>query len=106
MNTSTHDLEPADFLARATNDSAFRRALSADPASALRDAGFTVPEGISVRVFENTDSRVHLVIPSASSVLSDEELDQVAGGGKAWDRIKSVLNSMLDTKVPFDHDRP
>jgi len=44
-----------------------------------------MPEGVEVRVVEETADTIYLVLPSASAVgeggsLSDRELDAVAGG--------------------------
>jgi mersacidin/lichenicidin family type 2 lantibiotic len=44
-----------------------------------------VPEGINVNVVENTDTTVHVTLPAAPeghTELSDEELENAAGGWK------------------------
>ena len=54
--------------------------LMAEPAAVLREAGIELPAGQQVRVVENTDQVVHLVLPQQPRELSDEQLEQVAGG--------------------------
>ena len=78
--------EPArqmgQVLARAWQDEPFKQRLVADPRAVLREQGIVVPSGQAVRVVENTAETVHLVLPPkpADGELSDEQLDQVAGG--------------------------
>jgi hypothetical protein len=67
-------------IARAWSDQLFKERLLRDPAKALKENGIKVPEGEAVKVVENTPKMVHLVLPARPDELSDEELDQVAGG--------------------------
>ncbi len=69
------------IVARAWQDEVFKRRLLADPREALAEMGVEVPPGHEVRVVEDTERVRHLVIPpSPSEELSEEQLDQVAGG--------------------------
>ena len=70
-------------IAKAWRDPTFKAKLLADPHAALKDAGVSVPAGVTVKVVENTDTHVHFVLPlkpALDEVLSDEALDRVAGG--------------------------
>lgn len=68
-------------VARSWADEEFKARLLADPAAVLREEGFPVPTGIEVRAVESTDSVLYLNLPPRpSDELSDEQLDQVAGG--------------------------
>jgi hypothetical protein len=71
-----------DLVARAWADSAFKMRLLADPAAVLKEHGMTLPAGITVKVVENTDNLIHLVLPQkpAAVELTEEELRNVAGG--------------------------
>jgi hypothetical protein len=53
-----------------------------DPHVALGEAGIKVPAGKTVKVVENTQDTVHLVLPPplAEGELTNEALDEVAGG--------------------------
>jgi len=69
------------IIAKAWRDPAFKTALIANPAAALKAEGIDVPAGMAVTVVENTDKQFHLVLPPVpSDELSDETLDAVAGG--------------------------
>ena len=67
-------------VAKAWRDEAFKQRLHADPAGVLREHGIALPAGRQVRVVENTDQVTHVVLPAKPTGLSDEQLDQVAGG--------------------------
>ena len=54
-----------DIIARTCTDKSFRRELLSDPAGVLRRAGIEVPRGIGIRVIENTDEKVYLVLPAS-----------------------------------------
>lgn len=71
---------------RAMKDETFRQKLLSDPRQTLeRELGIRLPEGVSVHVYEDTATTLHLVLPvkaEQSSVyeLSDAELETAAGG--------------------------
>jgi hypothetical protein len=98
------DFEDAwqQLIARAWSDPALKAKLLADPAGVLKAEGLIVPAGVTVRVVENTDQVVNLVLPfkPAAEELSEEELKQAAGGrpcspqrdgdqgpNRDWDRL-------------------
>jgi hypothetical protein len=71
------------IIAKAWRDPAFKAALIANPAAALKAEGIDVPAGMAVTVLENTDKQFHLILPPVpSDALSDEALDAVSGGVK------------------------
>lgn len=66
----------------ANTDATFRTALIADPASAIRERyGVAIPDGVNLRVVEESADEVVLVLPSATAgnTLSATDLDAVAG---------------------------
>ena len=68
-------------VAKAWRDPAFKAKLIADPQAVLREAGMAVPAGATVKVVENTGTHLHFVLPpKPTGQLSDEALDEVAGG--------------------------
>jgi hypothetical protein len=80
---------PVDFeqqwsqlVARAWSDPAFKAKLLADPAAVLKENGIALPAGVTVKVVENTDKVVHLMLPAKppAEELSEEELHRVAAG--------------------------
>jgi Nitrile hydratase, alpha chain len=79
------DLENAAYakvVARAWSDPAFKEKLLAEPAAVLAAAGVGVPADLTVKLVENTDNLVHLVLPRppAEGELSHEALDSIAAG--------------------------
>jgi hypothetical protein len=67
-------------VAKAWQDEAFKQRLLNDPHGVLQEHGVQVPAGTQVRVVEDTDQVAHLVLPQRPPDLTDEQLDQVAGG--------------------------
>lgn len=68
-------------IAQAWSDDSFKQRLMAEPTRVLADNGIQVPDGTEVRVVENTDRVFYLPIPpKPAEDLSDEQLDQAAGG--------------------------
>ncbi len=72
--------EYGKVVAHAWRDEAFKQRLIADPIAVLAAEGIEVPAGQQVRVVENTGQLTHLVLPVPPGELSDDELDQAAGG--------------------------
>ena len=72
----------ARVVAKAWSDGPFKQRLLADPATVLAAEGVAVPEGVEVRLVEDTNNLVHLTLPARPPDLSDEQLDKVAGGLK------------------------
>ncbi|HVS39708.1 MAG TPA: NHLP leader peptide family RiPP precursor [Gemmataceae bacterium] len=76
------EYEWSQLVARAWADPAFKAKLLADPAAVLKENSLTPPPGVQLKVVENTDKVIHLVLPTkpSSQELSEAELQQVAGG--------------------------
>jgi DNA-binding NarL/FixJ family response regulator len=74
--------QEAQIIARAMVDSAYRQALLANPRALLeKEIGLALPETLRIIVHEETPSSWHIVLPAAvTHELSDEAMDQVAGG--------------------------
>jgi nitrile hydratase alpha subunit len=53
----------AQVVARAWLDPVFKNRLIHDPALVLREYGIDVPEGVELRVVEDTDDVIHLHLP-------------------------------------------
>ena len=80
------------LIQRSLQDEDFRQRLLDDPKGTIeQELGTRLPEGMDVRVVEESAQTIYLVLPSASPTgqggeLSDQELDAVAGGdaGGCW----------------------
>ncbi|MEY4757910.1 MAG: hypothetical protein RJA34_2808 [Pseudomonadota bacterium] len=68
------------LIAKCWADAAFKQRLLADPAGTLKAEAIAIPEGLKIKVVENTAQEFTLVIPARPTELSDEQLDAVAGG--------------------------
>jgi hypothetical protein len=71
----------AKVVKKAWADPAFKAELLNRPNAALAAAGVPVPPGVTVKVMQDTDKVVHLVLPPEPiGEVADEHLDLVAGG--------------------------
>jgi len=83
MNQEEQNKQMGALIAKCWADEDFKAKLLADPAGTLAAEGAELPEGITIKAVENTDTVFHLVIPAAPTDLSDQALDNVAGGTAA-----------------------
>jgi hypothetical protein len=80
------------LIARAWADEAFKRRLLASPAAVLQECGLAVPPGVQVKVVENSDQVLHLMLPPRPvGELTEEELEQVAAGLGSGDDSMTVM---------------
>jgi hypothetical protein len=69
------------IVAKAWADEEFKARLLADPAAVLQSEGISIPAGVELRAVENTPEVMYISLPpKPSEELSDEQLNQVAGG--------------------------
>jgi Nitrile hydratase, alpha chain len=87
------------LIQRSMQDETFRRRLLDDPKGTLeRELGSALPEGVEVRVVEESADTIYLVLPPGRSAdvqageLSDRELDTVAGGLFEGNNVQVPLN--------------
>jgi len=69
----------ARLVAKAWSDPAFKTRLLSDPKAAMAAVGITVPDGVGIRVVEDTPNVAHLVIPiqPAGIRLADVDLSKL-----------------------------
>ena len=82
MNDEQNGRIAADVFARAMTDPEFKAQFIADPAAVLSAAGVEVPEGLTIKVVENSSTTFHVVLPDPEAV-SDELLAAASGGSTA-----------------------
>ncbi len=81
-------MDPKDFqkaygklVAKAWSDDEFKAELLSDPMRVFKENSIEVPEGIEVRMVENTAYTMHFILPpEPSDELTDEQLERVDGG--------------------------
>jgi hypothetical protein len=70
----------SQMVAKALSDQAFKARLLADPAAVLKEHGIAIPEGMTIKVLEDSAIMAHLILPEPPAELSEAELDQLAAG--------------------------
>ena len=81
MTEERHAL--ADLFDACWKDDGLKSRFLADPKAVLAEHGFTVLDGLDVKVVENGDDCVHITLPGkppSPASVSDAELSQAAGG--------------------------
>ena|SRR5687768_5854904 len=77
-----------EIISKCWGDAEFKKRFVSDPKKVLGEYGMEVPEGINVKVVENTEDTMYLTLPpkpdwKKASELSDNQLDAVSGGAGA-----------------------
>ena len=80
MNQAEQGKKMSELISKCWADEGFKRKLLADPEATLKAEGAKLPAGMTITAHENTSQVFHLVIPTDPAHLSDEDLDNVAGG--------------------------
>ena len=78
MDQEQQSKKMGQIIAKCWADDSFKQQLLAEPMATLKAEGIELPEGLAVKVLENTANVFNLVIPL--NQLSDIDLDHVAGG--------------------------
>ena len=82
MREATPQAVWAQILSKCWTDAHYKTKLLADPVAVFQAEGLPVPQGLKLRVVEDTAETAHLVIPARPAELSDEILDGLAGGNR------------------------
>jgi len=96
----------AAIVKRATTDHAFRALCMADASKAVQEvAGKPLPPGFRIRFVDAQGYDLTVVLPEVQAKgaeLSDEELEQVAGGGRcaASCAASCIVTSTVTVGVP------
>ena len=68
-------------VVRAWTDEDFKQRLMSDPDGVLRDHGVDVPQGVSVKVVEDTEDVTYLVLPTKPA---DVEVSDFQDNNTSW----------------------
>ncbi len=81
MTPEEMEKKMGQLIAKAWADEDFKKQLLANPKEVGKEFGLVMPDGVDVKVVENTDKVFHFVLPpKPSDELSDDDLDEVSGG--------------------------
>ena len=76
MNKEEFQKAYSKIVAKAWADDDYRANLIKDPMTVFAENGMTIPEGVEVRILENTESVFNLILPDKpSEELHDSQLD-------------------------------
>ena len=100
MTDSTQELRKAwaRVVAKAWADEEYKRRLLTDPRAVAAEAGVPLPEGLTVKVVENTARTMHLVLPAhpnAARGIVAGDVRVSAGGGNAIEEGLEYLGYMI-----------
>jgi hypothetical protein len=90
VNQEEQAKKMSQLIAKCWADESFKQKVLSDPATTLKAEGVELPAGLLLKVHENTDKVLHLVIPAQPTDLSEEELTNVAGGVGGVGSCRSV----------------
>ncbi len=74
----------AKLIAKAWSDEAFKERLLTDSRAVLEGEGIIVPQGVDVKVVEQTDTQLFVVIPIKSLNVGCAVLDERAAAFLCW----------------------
>lgn len=94
-----------DIIVKAWRDENFRQKLLKNPQKAIEEEfAIEVPKGVKISVHEESETSVHLIVPSLPSNfmaedLSDDELKDVIGGVMANSHLGYSINNHEKKKI-------
>ena len=82
MSKENQGIKLSQIVKKAWEDDVFKQRLLNNASEVLKEEGLSVPEGMEIKVVENTETVVHIVLPAkhAGTPLDDEALASVAAG--------------------------
>jgi len=96
-------VEIIHLAVKAASDEGLKKRLKANPAAVLKENGLDVPDGLEIRVVENTPTEYCLTLPARPDreppELSDEDLSRVVGGSRIGGSIWYGAKSKYLTRV-------
>ena len=85
MTKKEQGIKIGEIISKAWADEVFKKRLLADTATVLAEEGIEIPEGVTIKAVENTETLFHLVIPPKQmpAALDLSELAAIAAGGSS-----------------------
>ncbi|WKJ91334.1 NHLP leader peptide family RiPP precursor [Methylomonas montana] len=97
----SQEMNYSAIVARAWSDPNFRESLIRDGQTTLKQLGISLGEGVIVKVVEDTESIVHLVIPRRPIDISDDDIRAIINGNPEIMKItpNQVCTGPLSDKI-------
>ena len=94
--TTSNQLQ--ELAKKAVSDDAFRAQAKKDPKAALAGIGFQIPTGMSVKVYQNTPTEIHAVLPekAGNGALQGTDPNVAKVFEKAWSDPKFKAELLKD----------
>jgi hypothetical protein len=89
-----------DIIKKCWDDDTFKKRFVSEPKKVLAEFGMDVPDGLNVKVVENTDDTMYLTLPprpGKAGELSDNQLEGVSGGAGTLQAVK--VNQAAAAKI-------
>ena len=98
-----HEVKWNEVVGRAWSDEAFKKRLLAEPMAVLQEAGCAVPEGLQLKVVENTERLVHFILPPPSPPVGEpvDEAQALVGG---WP-VRCSVGGLDDAWIAWGAER-
>lgn len=84
MNKEQQSKKIGAIIAKCWADERFKQNLLTDTRTTLTAEGVALPDGLEVRVVENTATVFHWVLPQKPADLSDEDLSGISAGANCY----------------------
>lgn len=96
---SNPSLDLSRVIPRAWADESFLQLLKSEPRNALRELGYELPSDVEVSVIEDTQSKIHVVIP-VSPLKQSPIVDSLEPQGGASQVINAASKCCLWPPAP------
>lgn len=84
MKTGHQRQKISAIIAKCWADERFKQNLLTDTRTTLTAEGVALPDGLDVRVLENTATVVHWILPRKPADLSDDDLNGISAGANCY----------------------
>jgi hypothetical protein len=100
MSDPKMDQAIAKIIKRCWDDSKYQTRFMSEPHAVLKEEGVDVPQGLTLKVVQNTENVHYLAIPpKPTDQLSDRDLEGVAGGAGTFQLKSNFLKNIKLTGV-------
>ena len=97
----------AQLVAETWTDDKLKARLMQNPAAVMRERGISVPEGVDLKVVENTDTVTYLTLPAKpSGDVTELNMADLAGVAGGWSMVCACYCRTTTQEFPEDVFQP